>query len=43
MEWTGARYADTPTVEARIWIGAPAERAWPLVSDCTAPKTRLAR
>ena len=23
MEWTGARYADTPTVEARIWIDAP--------------------
>ncbi|HEX6523557.1 MAG TPA: SRPBCC family protein [Streptosporangiaceae bacterium] len=33
MEWTGARYADTPTVEARIWIDAPANRVWPLVSD----------
>jgi hypothetical protein len=33
MEWTGARYADTPTVEARIWIDAPAGRVWPLVSD----------
>ena len=28
MEWTGARYADTPTVKARIWIDAPAERVW---------------
>jgi uncharacterized membrane protein len=33
MDWTGARYEDTPTVEAQIWIGAPAERVWPLVSD----------
>ena len=33
MEWTGARYADTPTVEARIWIDAPAGRVWGLVSD----------
>jgi uncharacterized membrane protein len=33
MEWTGARYADTPTVEVRIWIDAPANRVWPLVSD----------
>lgn len=33
MEWTGARYADTPTVEVRTWIDAPPERVWPLVSD----------
>ncbi|MBV9205195.1 MAG: SRPBCC family protein [Actinobacteria bacterium] len=33
MEWTGARYADKPTVEARIWIDAPPARVWPLVSD----------
>lgn len=33
MEWSGARYADTPTVEARIWIDAPVGRVWPLVSD----------
>ncbi|GGN64051.1 cyclase [Streptomyces albiflavescens] len=33
MEWTGARYADTPTVEVRIWIDAPPERVWELVSD----------
>jgi hypothetical protein len=26
MDWTGARYAGTPTVEARTWIDAPAER-----------------
>lgn len=23
MEWTGARYADAPTVEVETWIGAP--------------------
>jgi len=33
MEWTGARYADTPTVQTRIWIDAPPGRVWPLVSD----------
>lgn len=33
MEWTGARYADTPTVEVRTWIDAPPERVWGLVSD----------
>jgi len=33
MEWTGARYADKPTVEVRIWIGAPPARVWELVSD----------
>ncbi|MEU9382567.1 SRPBCC family protein [Streptomyces sp. NPDC048279] len=33
MEWTGARYADKPTVEVRTWIDAPPERVWALVSD----------
>ncbi|MET7452120.1 SRPBCC family protein [Streptomyces sp. NPDC005574] len=33
MEWTGARYADKPTVEVRTWIAAPPERVWTLVSD----------
>lgn len=33
MEWTGARYADTPTVEARTWIDASPRRVWELVSD----------
>jgi uncharacterized protein YndB with AHSA1/START domain len=33
MEWTGARYADKPTVEVRTWIDAPPERVWRLVSD----------
>ncbi|MDT8911768.1 SRPBCC family protein [Amycolatopsis sp. PS_44_ISF1] len=33
MEWTGARYADQPTVEATIWISGGPERVWPLVSD----------
>jgi uncharacterized protein YndB with AHSA1/START domain len=33
MEWTGARYADTPTVEVQRWIAAPPGRVWQLVSD----------
>ncbi|MER5539564.1 SRPBCC family protein [Streptomyces mirabilis] len=33
MKWTGARYADKPTVEVPIWIAAPPERVWELVSD----------
>ncbi|MFI6025082.1 SRPBCC family protein [Amycolatopsis magusensis] len=33
MEWTGARFADTPTIEQRIRIEAPPERVWQLVSD----------
>ena len=33
MEWTGARYADKPTVQVRTWIGAPPARVWELVSD----------
>ena len=33
MEWTGARYADKPTVEVRIWIDASPARVWELVSD----------
>lgn len=33
MEWTGARYADKPTVEVPIVIAAPPERVWELVSD----------
>ncbi|WP_219417894.1 SRPBCC family protein [Pseudonocardia nigra] len=33
MEWTGARYADCPTVQVRTWVAAPPERVWPLVSD----------
>ena len=33
MEWTGARYADKPTIEVRIWIDAPLARVWELVSD----------
>jgi len=32
MEWTGARYADKPTVEVRIWIDAVPARVWELVS-----------
>ncbi|MGH3967281.1 MAG: SRPBCC family protein [Mycobacterium sp.] len=33
MEWTGARYADKPTVQVRTWIDAPPQRVWELVSD----------
>ncbi|GAB2995371.1 SRPBCC family protein [Mycobacterium bourgelatii] len=33
MEWTGARYADNPTVEASTWIDAEPLRVWSLVSD----------
>lgn len=35
MEWTGARYADCPTVEVDTWIDAAPDRVWPLVSDPT--------
>ncbi len=33
MEWTGARYADKPTVEAETWVDAAPERVWRIVSD----------
>ena len=33
MEWTGARYADKPAVEVRVWISASPARVWKLVSD----------
>ncbi|WP_028923754.1 SRPBCC family protein [Pseudonocardia acaciae] len=33
MEWTGARYADTPTVRVDTFVGAPPERVWEIVSD----------
>ncbi len=33
MEWTGARYADKPTVEVPVEIDAPPERVWAIVSD----------
>jgi uncharacterized protein YndB with AHSA1/START domain len=33
VDWTGARYADQPTVEVLTWIDAPPLRVWELVSD----------
>ncbi len=33
MEWTGQVYADTPAVAAQVYIDAPPERVWDLVSD----------
>lgn len=33
MEWTGAVYADCPTVEVSTWIDAPPDRVWELASD----------
>jgi len=33
MEWTGQVYADTPTVAGEIYVEAPPERVWALVSD----------
>jgi uncharacterized protein YndB with AHSA1/START domain len=33
VQWTGARYADKPTVEASTWIDAGPARVWSLVSD----------
>jgi uncharacterized membrane protein len=33
VEWTGARYADKPSVEVQTWIDAPPRRVWELVSD----------
>lgn len=33
VEWTGARYADKPTVEASTWVDADPQRVWSLVSD----------
>ena len=33
MEWTGARYADKPTVEVSTLIEAPPERVWQIVAD----------
>ncbi|MET7690484.1 SRPBCC family protein [Streptomyces sp. NPDC005483] len=33
MEWTGACYADKPTVEVHTWIAATPPQVWTLVSD----------
>ena len=33
MEWTGQVYADSPTAAVQIFIDAPPERVWDLVSE----------
>ena len=33
MEWTGARYADKPTVEVETFIAAPPSAVWDYVTD----------
>ncbi|MEV0226297.1 SRPBCC family protein [Streptomyces sp. NPDC050704] len=33
MEWTGACYADKPTVEVHTWIAASPAQVWTLVAD----------
>ncbi len=33
MEWTGQVYADCPAVAAEVYIEAPPERVWGMVSD----------
>jgi Polyketide cyclase / dehydrase and lipid transport len=33
MEWTGQVYADCPTAAAEVYIDAPPERVWGMVSD----------
>ncbi len=33
MEWTGQLYADGPVAAAEVYIEAPPERVWSLVSD----------
>jgi uncharacterized protein YndB with AHSA1/START domain len=33
MEWTGARYADKPTVEVETFVAAPPEQVWDVISD----------
>lgn len=37
VEWTGARYADSPTVEVETYVEAPPERVWEFVSDIHLP------
>jgi uncharacterized protein YndB with AHSA1/START domain len=36
MEWTGARYADGPTVQVSTWIDATPDKVWPAVVDLPA-------
>src|SRR3954465_6826455 len=33
MEWTAARYADTPSVQVQTWIDASPRRVWSVVAD----------
>jgi uncharacterized protein YndB with AHSA1/START domain len=36
MEWTGAKYADKPTVQVQTWINASPEEVWRVVADVEA-------
>jgi uncharacterized protein YndB with AHSA1/START domain len=36
MEWTGAKYADGPTVQVKTWIDAPPQAVWEIVTDVEA-------
>lgn len=33
VEWTGARYADKPTVEVELFIDAPPAKVWHAIAD----------
>ena len=33
MEWTGARYADKPTVQVSTHIDLPPDEVWPVIAD----------
>lgn len=33
MEWTGARYSDTPTAQVELWVAASPARVWSVLAD----------
>jgi hypothetical protein len=36
MKWTGARYADSPTVQVTAWVDAPPSLVWAEATDVSA-------